>query len=313
MSAKAKGSKEPVQRRKTDESISSPTKSSSVSMMKKSVSHPDQLVASKSNSTHLSSQEELKLTSYSDRLCPGMDMMPPGGKKLGSSHSSVSPEESISGAINDVLQTYTESPQTSLVEIKQTVSWLYDLVGKTVNGVLEKVTVQESPDADKLTGFKVTATVVFGDDENLPISLSQYNIVSSTSPIPLPIIIERQSSVETAPNSALSQRSVGSPHPSSSMNTDTASITDTNNSDPVKVKCISYIYSYIVLHAQYMTIIISIPVRGRIKDFDRRLPYSYKFLRNANFAVSADDVRPTKIKSSKFYILKIRAGTKFEI
>ena len=211
MAAQNKSIKEASRRRSSpDGSISSSTKSTNISKMKKSASFVT------SNSRY-PLQEEMKLTS-GDHLCGG------SGKK----DDSINLEESISSAIKFVLQKYTKSPQASLKEINEKVSQIYDIVGRAVVDVLQNVTVQQSPSASaaKHTELKVAehpamVTVKPIDEENL--YMSQCSLSPPVSPTPGTIGIEKQGSVEankskSAPQSTSSQRSIISPCPSTSSN-----------------------------------------------------------------------------------------------
>ena len=210
--------KEALQRRQSDTSLSSSTKSSTdVSEgVKKSASF---VVYDR----HLL-KEDLKLTSDADRLCSGM--LPIGGKvKRDSLHSSISdpwinPEESISNAIESMLQSCKESPHMNLDQVKEKVSHIYSTVTQAVDSMLANVTVHAQPDAAKHTGLKVKGadeiTVKLIDEENL--CASQCSL--SSPPNTAIGIRERSDSIETnkssAPQSASSQRSINSPYPGQS-------------------------------------------------------------------------------------------------
>ena len=128
----------PMYRRRSspDGSISARTVPAN-SKMKKSAS--EYAFASNSRPSY-PLQEEMKLTSGADHLCPGTTLTPGGvGKKKDSLHSSFTTsnqEESISSAIKDMLQPYTKSPQTNLEEINKKVSQIYDIVGRAVSIII---------------------------------------------------------------------------------------------------------------------------------------------------------------------------------
>ena len=224
MATRTKNIKEVTrQRLSSDGSISSSTKSTGISNIRKSASFA-------SNSSY-PLQEQMKLTS-DDHLCSGITLAGGAGKESDSLHLTINPEESISSAIKVTLQPYTKTPQTSLEDKK--VSQIYDTVGKAVADMVENVTVQQSPKGAKPTELRVAehpvkVTVKSINEKNLP--MSQCSLSPPVSPTPGTIGIEKQSSVETnksAPQSASSQRSISSGS-SSSKRPDSV---ETNRSAP---------------------------------------------------------------------------------
>ena len=152
-----------------------------------------------------------------------------------------SPEEAIRTAIQMKLQQYTKSVQKSLEKINGEISGIYDLVGKEVDLVLQRVKLQKIGSSATITGFKVvehpmSVTVKPTHEETTEVNLA---VTPITAMSPTPTIggerPESADSVETnksAPQSASSQRSIQSSNSERPFSTDSVETNKSPQSAP---------------------------------------------------------------------------------